>query len=134
MEATNESAPARKPEKSVDLNAKDAIKHLKSIEVKDVSDPVEFSEFLEGEERKSVLDAAQKAFDNLAEPKEEVPEKKLPEPGDPFDVVKAYDKLERMLADFETKNRRAKKHTNFFSRHRRQVALMRRNFEKFALR
>ena len=112
--------------KSVDFNAKDAIKELKDIAVEDIK------AFIEGDERASV----QKAAESLLEPKEEKPEKAKVIPGvnpklaDPEKILKKYDDLIESLAQVEAAQRIKKKPFRIYFIHRKRLEVMKLNFVK----
>ena len=109
--------------KSTDFNAKDAIKTLKEM-----SDAEEVQAFIEGEERKSVLDAAGKVEDESASEKVEV--KVNPKLADPQNILVMYDNLIDELAKVEAAQRVKNKPYRIYFIHRKRMEVMRMNFVK----
>jgi hypothetical protein len=109
--------------KSTDFNAKDAIK-----EIKEMTSAEEVQAFIEGEERKSVLDAAEKV-------EEPAPEKKVeynmnPKLADPGVILEMYDDLIDELAKVEAAQRLKKKPYRLYFTHRKKLEVMRMSFLK----
>ncbi len=118
---------------SKDFNAKNAI-----AEIKKLVTAAEVNAFVENEERKSVLNAAQAVLDAPSETPAEAPAKKGPaipqkrnvKMGDPAECLKAYDALILVLAKTEAKQRIAKKPARIYFIHRRRAEVMRLNMIK----
>lgn len=64
--------------------------------------------------------------------KKAAPKKPAEKPASVDSCMEKYNALVAEIAKYETQRRAEKKHANFFTRHRRQIETMARNFEKFA--
>ena len=96
-------------QKSLDFNAKDAMKALKEL-----GSPEEIQAFIEGDERKSVLDAAQKLLDG---PGESAPAQKPKKEKEPTDeqIIDAYDSLLDLLTRKQAiEMKRKRRHLHYF--------------------
>lgn len=133
---TNASEPARKPATKKEVSeaikkghyAK-ATKLLKSCDLEDdVKEAIkkEIQPLWDKQKAENKKKAASKA---KAKPKAA---EKMPASVD--SIMEKYNALVAEIAAFEVDRRAQKKHANFFTRHRRQVEVMARNFEKFARR
>ena len=98
-------------------------------EIKGMESPEDLIAFVEGDERKSVLDAAPKAFDNLAEPGDEAPTP-TPKPKEPKDeqIVEAYENLEDLLTAKDKIERTKKRPHKHYFVHYRQVTRLHKLF------
>lgn len=126
--AEKEEAPAEeKPKTSKDYNAKDAIAEAKKLEGEGRT------LFLEGEDRKSVLDA-------MAPPPEtpkgsaSVKVKKPVKKTSPEAVLKKFDAFIEEAARLESQKRLEGSHSSFHTRFRKKMEAERLQFKKFTSR